>query len=162
MEIWKSIDGYPEYIISNLGRVKSMKFNKERILKQFKDSSGYYCIELNLKSFKIHRLVALAFIPNPDNKPQIDHINRKRDDNKIENLRWVTHQENMTNKTITYNQDVRIDNKIQEKCITLRFDNNKYSYRVRIKRNKEYVYDKTYKTLEDAIKARDEFLRDNK
>ena len=104
MEIWKVIEEYPNYMVSNLGNVKSLNYNhtgKEKILKSCKVCGGYIGVNLckdGEKSTKlIHRLVAEAFIPNTDNKPCIDHINTDRTDNRVENLRWVTRTENMNN-----------------------------------------------------------------
>ena len=100
-EIWKDIEGYEGlYQISNLGRIKSSYNGKEKILKPF-DNHGYFRIQLYKNGVRkketIHRLVAKAFIPNPENKPYIDHINTIRTDNRVENLRWVTHEENNNN-----------------------------------------------------------------
>lgn len=61
--------------------------------------TGYIQVALNGKSFDKHRLIALQFIPNLDNLPYVDHINHIRTDNRIENLRWVSHKENMNNKS---------------------------------------------------------------
>ena len=112
MEIWKPIPGYETlYQASSMGRIKSLPRltkhprnpnmtlpRKGRILKYELDKYGYptvtLCKEGKTKPFKIHRLVALAFIPNPDNLPQIDHINAVRYDNRPENLRWCTTQQN--------------------------------------------------------------------
>ena len=104
MEIWKDVEGYEGlYQVSNLGRIKSLRTN--RILKNIKDKDGYeiifFSIHQNQKCFKIHRLVAEAFIPNPDNKPQVDHINSISDDNRAENLRWATPHENSMNNNTT-------------------------------------------------------------
>ena len=98
-EIWKDIVGYEGlYQISNLGRVKSLKFGKEKIMNSLKNSNGYLSICLSKggiqKRYFIHRLVALVFIPNPDNKPCVDHINGIRTDNRVNNLRWCTNKEN--------------------------------------------------------------------
>ena len=103
-EIWKDIKDYPNYMVSNLGRVKSLSNNfsrKEKILKNGKNNVGYLLVGLckngKVKNYLIHRLVAEAFLPNPENKPCIDHINTDRTDNRICNLRWVTSKENINN-----------------------------------------------------------------
>lgn len=106
-EIWKDVEGYEgEYKVSNLGRIKSfkMKFGKqptETIMQPQPEHTGYMrvCLVKNKKPkcVPVHRIVAETFIPNPENKPVIDHINGNRTDNRVENLRWVTHSENSQN-----------------------------------------------------------------
>ena len=106
LEIWKDIDGYEGlYQVSNRGRVKALNFarsGKEGIVKQQTNHNGYNVVYLSRnderKKFSVHRLVALTFIPNIENKPCVDHINTIRDDNRVENLRWVTHKENCNNE----------------------------------------------------------------
>lgn len=104
-EVWRDIKDYEgKYQISNFGRVKSLSFNKtgeKKLLKPHDNGKGYLTVCLwknNKYEHKyIHRLVAETFIPNPDNKPCIDHINTIRNDNRVENLRWATYIENLTN-----------------------------------------------------------------
>lgn len=155
MEEWKLIDGHPEYMISNLGRVKSTKRKNDIILSTSKKNNGYLQVTLFTNDLghyiSIHRLVGLHFIPNPDNKPQIDHINNNKEDNRVENLRWVTSSENNINKPTK--------SKINERNIRLSYNNH---FRVSIKRNYVYVFDKTCKTLEEAVKVRDDFLNNEK
>ena len=92
--------GKNNYFITQDGRVKNIKFN--RYLRTWINRYGYECISLGRRSTKktytIHRLIANAWIPNPHNKPTIDHINRNRLDNRIENLRWATHKEQAENR----------------------------------------------------------------
>lgn len=127
-EIWKDIEGYEGlYQISNLGRVKSFGngsksrwYGKERILSATNDSKGYKQIKLTnkkeRKTFKVHRLVAQAFIPNPYNLPQINHKDEVKSNNRADNLEWCDNQYNCD-----YSKSKRVicveTNKIYQKSV---------------------------------------------
>ena len=101
-EIWKPIEGYEEYEISSCGNVRSNKHGVVKPRKLNTNHKGYLvfgvCKNGIEKKLSVARCVGIAFIPNPDVKPQIDHINRNKKDNRVENLRWVSFSENQINK----------------------------------------------------------------
>lgn len=117
-ETWKPVKGYEKYYeVSNTGNVRSLDrvlrsdtlfgknktfIKKGRILKPRTSKSrglatGYYRVMLNGKNKCIHKIVAESFIPNPENKPQVDHIDGDISNNSVMNLRWVTPKENNNN-----------------------------------------------------------------
>jgi len=148
MEEWRIIDINPDYQVSNTGLVRSIKFNKVRVRCPVL-RNGYWSVNLCKNGTKtlynIHRLVALAFIPNPDNKSQVDHINRIKTDNRVENLRWVTSSENLVNRSFH----------AEHRNIQLTRSN---TYQVDIHRNNTSVFRKTFPTLAEAVAGRDEYL----
>lgn len=100
MEIWRKIPNFEDYWVSSEGRIKSTRYGRERIMKDFQQGRGYRGIRLGVSHrFYIHQLVAAAFLPIKGEGQQLDHINRIRSDNRAENLRWVTPSENMKNLT---------------------------------------------------------------
>lgn len=103
-KIWKVIEGFSTYEISNYGEIKTYNWkNKgiEKIMTPALDGSGYFRTMLKRDSdgkfctIKVHRLVCQAFIPNPENKPFVNHINGIRNDNRLFNLEWCTPSENL-------------------------------------------------------------------
>ncbi len=109
MEIWKTINisSLTMYEISNYGNIRNIK--NKRPLKIKSPKNGYCCITLCAKSYKIHRLVALTFLLNPNNKPTVNHIDKNKHNNKLENLEWATYSEQ---KFHSKNKDINNNRKI--------------------------------------------------
>lgn len=105
-EVWKSVKGYEGlYEVSDLGRVKSLgngeTHKTEHIMRTSRNCNGYVLVHLTkngiTKTFQLHRIVASAFIENEDKKPCVDHIDTNVENNRADNLRWCTDQENNLN-----------------------------------------------------------------
>jgi hypothetical protein len=106
MEVWKSINGFEDYQISNYGRVKSLKKNTEKILKSHPNEKGYYKVDLYLnnkrKTIRIHKLVSQYFLNHIGDgtmKLVIDHIDNDKSNNRVDNLQIVTNRQN-SSKTL--------------------------------------------------------------
>ena len=145
------IPEYETYAITKEGVVSNIKTG--RILKQTLTNKKYLRVGLRKNNKQImlgvHRLVALTYLPNPNNYPIIDHIDRNKQNNNLENLRWASASMNSSNC------DIRITNKLGEKNIHMSIDNY---YRVKITRDKNIVYEKNFSNLQEAISNRDNFL----
>ena len=143
------------YKIYEDGRVWSYKYNK--FIKPFMNNTNYLRISLTKDKerykFYIHRLLAINFIPNPLNRPQVDHIDRNRQNNDLSNLRWVTQAENQANTGVRINNILREKNIYPAKVLYP----NKGGYVVRIVRN-GINKTKYFKELEDAIDYRNSVL----
>ena len=143
IEIWKEIEGFPKYKVSNMGRVKSCR-GSGLILKQ-NPKHGYQTIQLwdnNKKRYDklIHRLVLVAFIPNPnpDRFKICDHINRNSMDNRVENLRWSTNKLNNYNRSTTRGYQ---------------FDKKNKKWRAQLTKDGKKKYLGSFKNSIDARKA---------
>lgn len=173
-ELWKDIEGYEGlYQISNMGRVKSLggkASHKNEMILKLGIRNTYNVVNLrknnNKKSFQIHRLVANAFIPNPNNYPIINHKDENPLNNCVDNLEWCTQKHNVIHsRHKMYKQRKIIYSDINEKYI---FKSKSHSN----VKGKKYIYDYyrvvihqlnfdcRYSTLEKAIKVRDEKLKE--
>lgn len=155
-EIWKDIIGYEGlYQVSNLGRVK----NPFKILKSAIDRYGYEKVSLTKnkisKSFKVHRLVAINFIPNPENKDSVNHIDHNKLNNLPENLEWVNHRENMNHHFLNNNKNQA------SKYVGITWHKHEKKWYARVKSNGKYIFKKTFKSEEEAYEARIKFLNEN-
>ena len=132
LEIWKPIPNYEEYEVSNYGRVKRLAYNKpvcggstqhceERILKLQTRKNGYNAVNISknyqVKSFLVHRLVALVFIPNPDNLPQVNHKDENTSNNFVGNLEWCDQKYNSNYGTSKYRISAKLKNGILSKPV---------------------------------------------
>ena len=153
MDEFVSIPDYQDYFINRKGEILSKRQKKDRIMKPT-INLGYYRLGLRInkqsKQVLVHRLLAKMFIPNPNNYYCVDHINRDRLDNRLENLRWCNYEKN------NQNQCVGKTNKSGYKHIYFESKNKKW--RIVIIRNKKRVFDKLCKKLEDAVEFRNKIL----
>lgn len=146
-EKWKDIEGFEgKYMVSNLGRIKALDYRrtgKEKILLQITDKLGYKSIQLwknaNRKKYKIHRLVANTFLPNPNNFPIINHKDKNPSNNSVENLEWCSYQYN-----VNYSKEEQ-----------LRGMKNSIKNKLKRKKVGQYYYDQLIKIYE-SIKSVEE------
>jgi len=147
MEEWKPVVGFERYAVSDLGNIR----RGNKLLIPGLDTYGYRQINLYRDKArytrKVYRLVLETFNPNTENKPQIDHINRNRSDDRLENLRWVTASENCRNR-----------DGCDEDMVGIRWYPKNQTYMVRIMRDGIEHYVGCRKTLDDAKQLRSEAL----
>ena len=147
-EEWRPVVSFERYEVSNLGNVR----RGGRLLSPGKDTCGYRQINLykdsNRYTRKVYRLVMEAFNPNVDNKPQIDHINRNRSDDRLENLRWATARENVRNSK-AFTEEMNGISRSEK--------NNTYIVRLSMNGGSEKYYG-SCKTLDEAKTLRDGVL----
>ena len=115
-EVWKDIEGYEgHYQVSNLGRVKSLKRGNDKIMSLRRYKGGYLLVNLckngEMKTFTIHRLVGQAFLPNPNNLPQINHKDEDKTNNRVENLEWCSVKYNNSFGTRLQRVSVKMTNR---------------------------------------------------
>ena len=163
-EEFKPVYGFDNYLVSNYGNIKNCKTN--RILKLQNHPKGYKLIYLSkkgkVKNFRVHRLVGIAFLENPDNKEMIDHIDNNPANNNVKNLRWCSQKDNLAN------QGKRINNKSGFKGVCFYKPLNKYKASININGKKKHLG--YFETAEEAsqvyeAKAREihgEFFYKNK
>ena len=149
--------GFKKYQIYKNGNIENIKTKK--ILKKNKNRNGYYTIRINndsniKKTLKIHRLLGLCFIKNNNikEKTEIDHIDRNKQNNKLSNLRWITHQQNCLNKNKYRNTKNYYRN--------IYYDEKRNNYRVQIRRKGKFILNQRVESLEEAIEVRDEYLEE--
>lgn len=150
------IQGFPNYIIYNDGRIYSKK--SDIFMKQSNDNYGYktckLCNDGKSKMWKVHRLVAIHYIINLENKPQVDHIDGCKVNNNVNNLRWATCLENSN-----YFQKIASNNKsgVKNVCYDKKYDRFYYS-----KNTYGKTHQKTFNSFEEAVEYKNIFERDFK
>jgi hypothetical protein len=149
-EEYKVIKDFENYEISNLGNIRNTTTGK--IKRTPINRNGYFTVKLNKSNkgttFKIHRLIALAFIPNPENKECVDHIDRNKLNNSIFNLRWATKSENCINKKVMSNNK----SSVSGVCYYAKMK----KWRVNIIINGRQKHIGYYENFDEAVKARKE------
>ena len=154
MEEFKKIEEYENYEVSNKGNVRNT--DTGRILKPCKNNWGYLSVNLYKdgirKKFKIHRLVGYAFIPNPENLREIDHIDQNKANNSISNLRWVSRSNNNRNRPKKQNGT--------SKFMGVCFDKKNEKYKAQINIDNKQIHIGYYEKEEDAAKARDAYVKE--
>jgi len=158
MEIWKDISEFSNYEISSLGRCRNKDSN--RYLSIELTRNGYYryslCKEGKIYHRLVHRLLGIAFIPNPDNLPQIDHIDDDSTNNNLSNLQWISASDNIRKASHPVCSKER-NSFSGHKYIY--YHTHKKHYLFIIRKNKIQQRLGCFKTLEEALKAKEEYFK---
>ena len=137
----QQIPGYPDYACDEQGNVYSLKFNKIRKMKASDNGNGYLKVVLSVnnraKTFNVHRLIAKTFLKDYNEDLEVDHIDRCKSNNSLDNLRMVNHSENMQNTT----------------CKGYSWDKQKNKWKARIGANGKFIHIGHYDTEEEAGEA---------
>lgn len=173
-EIWKDIKGYEGlYQVSNLGRVKTLKawngnkykkkyIDVDKIIKPMKEKSGYLKVVLHNRNKKqnkrIHRLVAEAFIENPNNYKCINHIDSNKQNNDMNNLEWCTQKYNVVDAV---NKNLRKFTYKGKYNKYISFDKRYNTFSVNISMEGKRIHLGIFKNIKEAINTRNEFLKSN-
>ena len=172
-EIFKQIITSPKYEVSDLGRVRTIKSGIIRIGNN--DGNGYLKIQLNGSTYRVHRLVAKAFIINTDNKPTVNHKNGIKSDNKVKNLEWATRKENTNHAYKTGLMANLLSDETKSKRNNSNTDKMKSTnttgyvgickhydrYEAYVKINKKNIFIKSSCDLNIVLKARNKYITEN-
>lgn len=133
-EVWKIIEKYPNYMISNLGKIKSLNYKrtgKEQILKQSINGRGYYYVLISInnkyKNILIHKAVAEAFLENDNNYSDVNHIDGNKLNNCITNLEFCTRSENIKHAYKNNLRNKQVGNTYKKRCeLAIEYINREY------------------------------------
>jgi len=157
MEEWKQIEGFSNYSISKLGNIRNNK--KGNLLKPSIDGKGYYVVRLYIDNKtamtnKLHRLLGIHFLPNPNDYLEIDHIDRNKLNNNLDNLRWCNRTINMRNRgNFGFSSN-------KYKCITWNKRDNIFKVYISINSKQKYIG--SFKTEEEAVISFNNYIKDHK
>ena len=147
---WRDISGCSPYQAHPSGQIRRVWKHKTHVMNGHTCPLGYMRVSLSVEgkrvTYGLARLIAQTFVPNPENKPEVDHINNDPGDDRAENLRWVDRSEQLKNRRGWSKSRIRHIDKLGNK------------WRVIIRRENKTVFQKLYDTQDEAIKARDDYL----